>query len=420
MEVLPMTRKRLPEVKVHKDWHKSSKGRWSLTLGWRGSRVRVTQRESGGVFYGITWISGRGQDWKSFKTTRRSEAQDRAEAFIRAQFDDDAPSQARPLTLGELWTKYQQEAPGFQQNTKRTQSDKRAAAGRLLAFFGAKKRVEYLTPNDVERYAATRRTGQGWPDGRNTRPVRATSIRDDLGLLRTMILWATRERTTNGVWLLSENPLRGVKLPREENPRRPVTTYDRFLKTRAAMQELSKTAPQERGQTRWVRMELALVLAEATGARIGAIRGLRWPDINFDTRAIRWQAQFDKRGRERVVPMPEPLAEQLRGFKVRLGVVGDDWLFPAVRKDEPWPRDIFGELLRRAEAHAGLPPLGSLWHAYRRKWATERKNLPLVDVKAAGGWRDTQTLTTSYQQADEQTMLVVMESPVKLRDRQTA
>jgi len=26
---------------------------------------------------------------------------------------------------------------------------------------------------------------------------------------------------------------------------------------------------------------------------------------------------------------------------------------------------------------------GGLWHAYRRKWATERKELPLKDVAAA-------------------------------------
>ena len=61
-------------MKIQTDWHKSAKGCWSLTLGWRGCRVRVTQREPGGVFYGITWIAGRGQDWKSFGTTSRSEA----------------------------------------------------------------------------------------------------------------------------------------------------------------------------------------------------------------------------------------------------------------------------------------------------------------------------------------------------------
>ena len=52
-----MTRRRLPKMKIQTDWHKSAKGCWSLTLGWRGCRVRVTQREPGGVFYGITWIA---------------------------------------------------------------------------------------------------------------------------------------------------------------------------------------------------------------------------------------------------------------------------------------------------------------------------------------------------------------------------
>ncbi len=133
-------------MKIQTDWHKSAKGCWSMTLGWRGCRVRVTQREPGGVFYGITWIAGRGQDWKSFGTTSRSEAQKHAEAFLQSLFETDATPTAHPLTLGELWTKYQQESPGYKQNTKRTQGDKGAYARRLLAFFGAQKRVDHLTP----------------------------------------------------------------------------------------------------------------------------------------------------------------------------------------------------------------------------------------------------------------------------------
>ena len=162
------------------------------------------------------------------------------------------------------------------------------------------------------------------------------------------------------------------------------------------------------------------MLAEATGARIGAIRGLRWSDITLDPPSICWRAEFDKKGRERVVPLPDALAAELRAFAVRLGVVGDGWLFPRAEHDAPWPRELFDQLLRRADREAGVPRLaGGMWHPYRRKWATERKHMSLVDVKAAGGWRDTQTLLTSYQQADDATMLEVMASPVKLRDRKT-
>ena len=52
--------------------------------------------------------------------------------------------------------------------------------------------------------------------------------------------------------------------------------------------------------------------------------------------------------------------------------------------------------------------MGSLWHMFRRVWATERKDYPLKDVAAAGGWRDTSTLLR-YQQPDTATMRRVVE-----------
>ncbi len=58
-----------------------------------------------------------------------------------------------------------------------------------------------------------------------------------------------------------------------------------------------------------------------------------------------------------------------------------------------------------------------VWHAWRRKWAAERKEMPIGDVAAAGGWRDTQTLLRCYQQSDEATLnRVFLEAP-KLRSR---
>ena len=66
---------------------------------------------------------------------------------------------------------------------------------------------------------------------------------------------------------------------------------------------------------------------------------------------------------------------------------------------------------------AKLPKLrGGLWHPYRRKWATERKHLPIRDVAAAGGWNDTETLLTCYQQPDGKTLLAVMSESTKVRD----
>jgi hypothetical protein len=63
---------------------------------------------------------------------------------------------------------------------------------------------------------------------------------------------------------------------------------------------------------------------------------------------------------------------------------------------------------------------GSLWHAYRRKRAIERKGLPLKDVAAAGGWKDVNTLLEVYQQSDEGSVLAVTRVTLKLRERGVA
>jgi hypothetical protein len=84
-------------------------------------------------------------------------------------------------------------------------------------------------------------------------------------------------------------------------------------------------------------------------------------------------------------------------------------------------RHLFDKWLTVAETKAELPKLdGGLWHTYRRKWATERKHLPLKDVAAAGGWNDVDTLLTVYQQPDPATLLMVMSEPRKVSERISA
>jgi hypothetical protein len=59
-------------------------------------------------------------------------------------------------------------------------------------------------------------------------------------------------------------------------------------------------------------------------------------------------------------------------------------------------------------------------HPVKAGAAKPRKELPLKDVAAAGGWKDVTTLLTCYQHADEATMLKVMASPTKLVSHRTA
>ena len=41
----------------------------------------------------------------------------------------------------------------------------------------------------------------------------------------------------------------------------------------------------------------------------------------------------------------------------------------------------------------------------------------MIDVAEAGGWNDTQTLLTCYQQPDQETLLAVVSETRKVRER---
>ncbi len=123
------------------------------------------------------------------------------------------------------------------------------------------------------------------------------------------------------------------------------------------------------------------------------------------------------RPRRLCVPLPPSLCDEVQQFRTCLGAIAG-WVFARESDGEaPTDRHLFDKWLAVAEARAELPKLdGGLWHPYRRKWATERKHLPLKDVAAAGGWRDVETLLECYQQPDAETLLAVMAGGRRLHD----
>ena len=146
----------------------------------------------------------------------------------------------------------------------------------------------------------------------------------------------------------------------------------------------------ERERGRWIKVERARVLAEATGRGLGSIRQLRWEDVDLDHKQIRWRADADKKGRESVVPIPAELADALRVFRRRLGAVGG-WVFAAERlADQPTDRHVFNKWLTVAERHAQLPKLNGGWGTPSRPdWRTEARQLSPPYRAAAAGERAT-------------------------------
>ena len=157
-----------------------------------------------------------------------------------------------------------------------------------------------------------------------------------------------------------------------------------------------------------------IVLASGTGRRLSAVLNLRWEDVDFNARTIRWRAEHDKLRKTSVVPVSTEVLSELRQHRSEQPGVGASLLFPHPRQGrrpgQPVTRHLAAYWLKRAYDLCGAPkPDGSLWHAFRRLWATDRKSLPVKDVAAAGGWKDVTTLIDCYQQPDDETLRAVVE-----------
>jgi integrase len=374
---------------------------WAKSIGERGNRVRLYEARPGGTLMRSVYLKGK-EDRKSLGHRDRNRAVTEGYALLSQLRADVSALERGTLTLGTLIERYKRSQSFFDKKAS-TQRGDSGNLSRILQFFGAELDASTLGPSDVKRFVQARRSGELHVRGK-PRKVRDAAIRADLVALKTALNWASLERDERGRRLLRENPLRGVEIPREKNPRRPVMTEDVY---RALLKAADQVHPQ---------LRLALVVAEGTGRRLSAWRQLRWDDLNFETKpfgAIRWRAETDKKGFEQVVPIAPQVRQALLEARQKQKAIGTAWVFPADQDPAlPTKRELFDQRLRRAYQIAEITKEpGSLWHALRRKWATERKGYPISDVAAAGGWRDKQTLLESYQRADEETIRMVVLTP---------
>jgi integrase len=285
----------------------------------------------------------------------------------------------------------------------------RREIGRKLAlwtsFLGSKRRADTLSPADVERFVAARKSQRLAPPGRKGNiPPSMTTVAHDYTALLTALNFALRHRDLHGRPLLPSNPLVGVRVAKSVSPFRPVAD-DAFY-------EALKSAAGKN----W-RFSLALELANATGHRIDAILKLRWSDVTFEEASgspygtIRWRGENDKIENEHTLPMNQAASMALaEAARAKRRAPGEDWVFPS--ETDPLrrvDRHLASKWLRQAERRAGVDHVrGRGWHSFRRGWASARKHWPDVDVAAAGGWKDTATMKRCYQHADGRTILSVI------------
>ena len=356
---------------------------------WGRNRVRVFPDPKTGR-YQIEWReNGRRltrslghRDWMRAKR----QADEVAAGFAVHEPNGTAESEPEPLTLGRLLEIYREEVTPTKAET--SQRSDRAATRMFLQFFGRDRRPETLSRRDWDRFIRARWAGKIGPSGR---PVSDRTIECDLKFLIAVFNWAAKSRDEAGHLLLGSNPLKGLKTPTEKNPVRVVLREEEYY----ALLRVSRKVD-------W-RFHVALVLAHETGHRIGAIRKLRWPDIDLEGGVVRWRAEHEKTGYEHRTPVT---AEALAALEEAQGKSPGNGDAPVLPASTDASRCVGRSLVRywwnRAEKLGGLEPQrGRGWHSLRRKFASDLMDQPLKVLCELGGWKTAKTVLQCYQRADE-------------------
>ncbi len=370
---------------------------------WGRNRVRVFPDPKTGLFQ-IEWRENGRRLTRSLGhrewTRAKKQADEFAAGFVGPEIGGKADAEPDPLTLEMLFDIYGEEVTPTK--TERVRHRDRIGTRMFLDYLGRDRRPETLSQRDWDRFIRERRAGRIGPSGK---PVGNRTIELDLKFLLAVLNWATKSRDEEGRLLLDSNPLRGLKTPKEKNPTRVVLSEEEYQ----AMLGVSR-------QVDW-RFHVAFVLAHETGHRIGAIRNLRWGDIDFQGREVRWRAEHEKTGYEHVTPMTDQAVAVLEETRDANPGNGETPVLPEPRDPSASiSRRRAGTWWRKAERLAGLEhKRGRGWHSLRRKFASDLMDLPLKVLCELGGWKEAQTVLRCYQQADSVQLRKALDSRPRVR-----
>lgn len=370
---------------------------WAYIAGEKGrNRVRAFEKAPAGKLYLEYQQDGR-RLTKALGTRDRGEAKmaaDRAAAEFGAPRKVVEPDE---LTVGELFDNYMQEiAPG---KSKGKVTNDRRMIRLWLTVVHHSRQVVSLTEVDARHFIEARKASGDLRPGRGGRPlgkaVRPRSWRADLKFLKARI----RQAATSG--LITRHPgILGFKDRSKAEVRRPLISDREVEALLGVADEVS------------LECRCMLTLAHDTGHRIGAIRQLRWNDIDFGMAEIHWRAELDKIGNDHRTPIPQSSVDALWQLRDTAAAIGEAHVFPSPRNEgTPVSENLVRDWWQKLERLAGIARIeGRGWHSIRRKFATDLKGSPIVDVASLGGWKDTSTIQRSYQHSDSDTMRHIVDN----------
>jgi integrase len=197
---------------------------------------------------------------------------------------------------------------------------------------------------------------------------RSGSIRKVLSILRAALRWAERKSLIDKaphIWLPQAPPPKDRRLTREE-------------------------ASRLRDGVRMPHVRLFVEIALGTGARAGAILGLRWSDCDLENKRLNLGGHERQKARAKMVPINETLYDVL--VAAREGAMTDhviEWAGQPVKSIKRG----FREAVKRAGLGADVTP-----HVLRHtaaSWMAEA-GVPMSEIAAVLGHRDSRTTERVY------------------------
>lgn len=223
----------------------------------------------------------------------------------------------------------------------------RSVLQRALPHIG-KLSAENILPRDIAKLRDALSTS-----------LAAGSVSNVLTKLSAVFSWAV------SVELAPQNPCKGVE--------RPKATYALDFLSREEVRRLldaaqSRAATQS-GQTLFV----AISLAVHTGLRKGELLGLRWIDLDLETRRLTVARSYQttpKNGRARPLRLPSILVPILREWRERCPPSPDGLLLPLGRRESKTGGDDAMLGLPKLMAGLGLRQALHPWHLLRHTFAS--------------------------------------------------
>ncbi len=381
----------------------STKKGWSYSVGERGrNRVRAFGDNKTGMIM-LEFYEGRSGRIEPARRRVSLGHRDRNQA--KQQADEAAaklgkaePLRPQELTLQTLFESYLGEVTLTK--SRRIQSQDHQQSRLFLECFGPNRKPQHLSRREWDLFIRERSNGRLGSASRRGRGVGPRTVEKDLRWLSAVLNWATQVSDGQGGYLLDRNPCRGFPFPREQNPNRPILSREEYGAIRAVAGELD-----------W-RFFVALILAHETGHRIGAIRLLRWSDVDLPGSQIRWRKENDKVGVEHTTPLPQQALEGFSRAREKNPSIGESWVLPSPTDPcQPCSRHLLRDWWLRAERFAGLEhQKGMGFHSLRRRFATDLQHQPLGVLTQLGGWKTHRTVVECYQRPSQEDMRIALEA----------